>query len=91
MATYYFGIDLDFKHKNDNKILNVRTCIMLIQQISYVMMHYVVSISILNILCISSTIFSFLLDYWFNDIKVTRIQFLGIILGFVGIMTTING
>lgn len=90
LAAYFFGIDLDFKHKNDNKYLNIRTIIMYIQQVSYVMMHYVVSISILNILSISSIIFSFLLDFLINHTRISRTQFWGIILGFTGIIITTN-
>jgi drug/metabolite transporter (DMT)-like permease len=67
-----------------------RTIIIFIQQISYIFMHYVVSISILNILSLSSIIFSFLLDYYLYDSKITKNQILGIIIGYLGIIITTN-
>ena len=90
ITAQYFGIDTDFKYKKDNKYLMIRAGIIFIQQIAYIFMHYVVSISILNILNISSVIFSFLIDYLINHTQITKKQFWGIVFGFTGIILTVN-
>jgi drug/metabolite transporter (DMT)-like permease len=84
-------MDLDFKSASNNKYLMMRNMIMLVNQISYGAMHYVVSMPVINILNISGSIFVFVLDYFIHGVQVNKKQLIGMVLGFLGVILTVNG
>jgi drug/metabolite transporter (DMT)-like permease len=87
----YLGLDVDFKGARNNKYLIIRSLIMLINQIAYTAMHYVVSVPVINILNISGSIFAFIVDYLMYGTPIHREQILGMLVGFVGVAVTVNG
>lgn len=87
----YLGLDVDFKGARNNKYLIIRSLIMLVNQIAYTSMHYVVSVPVINILNISGSIFAFIVDYFMYGTPIHKEQMLGIIIGFLGVAVTVNG
>jgi len=69
----------------------MRNIIMLVQQMAYTAMHYVVSLPVLNILSISGSIFVFVLDYFLHGVKISGKQLVGIVAGILGVLVTVNG
>ena len=95
-VTHYFlarflGLDLDFKGIKNNKYLFLRNGIMLVNQIAYTFMHFVVPLPVINILNISGSIFAFLCDYWLYGTKIHAMQIPGILAGCLGVVVTVNG
>lgn len=94
--THYFllrwmGVDLDFKGSRNNKWLLARATAMLINQICFTAMHYVVPLPVINILNISGSLCVFILDYLLYGIPIHRGQVPGIIAGCVGVILTASG
>lgn len=87
----FLGIDLDVRGTHNNKYLFIRNTIMLVNQIAYTGMHFVVPLPIINILNISGSIFAFICDYLLYGTKIYPMQIPGIIVGFVGVIVTVNG
>jgi drug/metabolite transporter (DMT)-like permease len=95
-VTHYFvlrwmGLDLDFKGSKNNKWLLVRSAAMLINQICYTVMHYVVPLPVINILNISGSLCVFILDYLLYGIPIHRGQVPGIIAGCLGVAFAASG
>ena len=87
----YLGMEVDFKGIRNNKYLFLRSMIMLVNQIAYTAMHYVVSLPTINILNISGSIFAFVIDYFMYGTKINPQQIPGIIAGCLGVAVTVNG
>ena len=87
----YLGLDVDFKGVRNNKYLAIRNLIMLVNQIAYTSMHYVVPVPIINILNISGSIFAFIVDNIMYGTPIHKEQILGIVVGFLGVAVTVNG
>jgi drug/metabolite transporter (DMT)-like permease len=87
----FLGMDLDFKDAHNNKYLLIRNAIMIVNQIAYTAMHFVVPIPVINILNISGSIFAFLCDYLLYGTPLHKEQVPGIIAGCLGVAVTVNG
>lgn len=87
----FLGMDVDFKGVRNNKYLLIRNIIMIINQIAYTAMHYVVPLPVINILNISGSIFAFVFDYALYGSKIHAEQIPGIIAGCIGVVVTVNG
>ncbi len=87
----YLGISLDFKSSYDLKYLNVRNGLILIHQIIYTGMYFVLSFPLNNSICITGPLFVFVIDYYLNGITINKSQAIGIAVGFIGIFLNING
>lgn len=64
---------------------------MIINQIAYTAMHYVVPLPVINILNISGSIFAFLIDYLMYGTEIHKEQIPGILAGCAGVIVTVNG
>lgn len=84
------GIDLDFKSTHDFKYLVVRNTAMLIHQLCYAGMYFVVSLPVNNTILMSGPLFVFLIDYYLNGITINKKQAVGIVLGIMGVVLTVN-
>jgi drug/metabolite transporter (DMT)-like permease len=87
----YLGLDVDFKGARNSKYLIIRSLIMLVNQIAYTSMHYVVPVPVINILNISGSIFAFIVDYLMYGTPIHKEQIMGIVVGFLGVAVTVNG
>lgn len=87
----FLGIDLDVRGNRNNKYLLLRNGIMLVNQVAYTFMHFVVPLPVINILNISGSIFAFLCDYWLYGTKIHSMQIPGILAGCFGVVVTVNG
>lgn len=87
----WLGMEVDFKGRRNNKYLLMRSMIMLVNQIAYTAMHYVVSLPTINILNISGSIFAFVIDYLLYGTKIHPQQVPGIVAGCLGVAVTVNG
>lgn len=87
----FLGMDLDFKSSRNNKYLIIRNVIMLVNQITYTAMHYVVPLPVINILNISGSIFAFVVDYALYGTVINRRQVVGFAIGCLGLMLTVGG
>lgn len=85
------GIDLDFKSKHDFKYLMIRNTIMIFHQLCFTGMHFVVSLSVNNTIAMSGPLFVFVIDYYINGITINKKQAVGIFLGILGVILTVNG
>lgn len=64
---------------------------MVINQLAYTAMHYIVPLPVINILNISGSIFAFVCDYLLYGTKIDKMQIPGIIIGFLGVIVTALG
>jgi drug/metabolite transporter (DMT)-like permease len=64
---------------------------MVFHQLVYTSMYYVLSFTILNTIAATGPLFVFVLDYFMNSVEINRKQFIGIVLGLMGVLLTING
>jgi len=87
----WFGMGVDFKSKTDIKYLLIRNTIMVLHQLYYAAMQFVVSMPIINIITLSGPLFVFIIDYLINGITINRKQFMGIVCGIAGVIAVING
>lgn len=87
----YLGISLDFKSSYDIKHLNIRNVLIIIHQIIYTGMYFVLSFPLNNSISITGPLFVFVIDYYLNGVTINRNQIIGIIIGFTGIFLNING
>lgn len=85
------GISLDFKSKRDIKYLLIRSTLIGIHQIVYTGMHFVLSYPLINSITITGPLFVFIIDYYINGITITKMQVIGIAIGFIGVLINING
>ena len=86
-----FGLSLDFGSREDLKWLLFRNTVMVVQQLFYTWMYFVIPYPIVNGIFLSGPLFVFILDYYINGVTVNRSQIYGIIVGFFGVMLVING
>jgi len=63
-----FGISLDFKSKDDLKYLLIRNSIIVVHQLIYSGMYFVVSYPVLNTINLIGPISVFFLDYFINGV-----------------------
>jgi drug/metabolite transporter (DMT)-like permease len=87
----FFGISLDFKSTYDLKYLFIRNSLMVVNQVVYTGMHFVLSFPLINSISITGPLIVFIIDYYLNGVTINRNQVIGIIIGFVGILINING
>ena len=53
--------------------------------------QFYLSLPIVHTICGGGPIFIFIVDYYMNGIKINMKQFLGILIGIIGLILTING
>jgi drug/metabolite transporter (DMT)-like permease len=87
----YFGISIDVPRSADIKIILIRNTITVFQQLLHTYMFYVLSFSLIGTLIVAGPLFVFIIDYLMNSVTVNRKQVIGIILGVLGVIITING
>jgi drug/metabolite transporter (DMT)-like permease len=68
-----------------------RSLIVLIQGLYFAGMQFYLTQPIVQTLNSTGPLFVYLLDYKINNVKVTRTQFIGIIIGIIGVLFTVNG
>jgi drug/metabolite transporter (DMT)-like permease len=88
---HYLNIPLSFKTAYDFKYLLLRNSIFLIQQSIYTAMHYVLSFPLISSISITGPLFLFITDYYINGVTINKVQAVGIIVSFIGILINING
>ena len=86
-----FGIDLDFKSWHDMKYLFIRNSIIIFHQIVYAGLHFILPFPLVNSITITGPLFVFVIDYYINNITITKGQAVGILIGFTGVLINING
>lgn len=69
----------------------IRSSIVLIQGIYYAGIQFYLTQPIVQTLNSTGPLFVFLIDYKVNNVNVTKIQLIGIIIGIIGVLLTVNG
>lgn len=87
----FFGIPLHFKSSRDIKYLLIRNTLVIIHQIVYTGMYFVLSYPLVNSIVITGPLFVFIIDYYVNGVTINNSQAIGIAIGFAGILINING
>jgi drug/metabolite transporter (DMT)-like permease len=87
----YFGVSFNIRDRSDLKYLMIRCILLIIHQYTLTVMHFVLSMSVLNSIGTIGPIFVFLIDYQINGVTINKKQLLGIIGGIFGVLLTING
>lgn len=54
-------------------------------------MYFVVPSPIINVISLTGPLFVFILDYYLNGVAINSKQLYGIIIGFSGVLLTVNG
>jgi drug/metabolite transporter (DMT)-like permease len=86
-----FGIDLDFRSWHDIKYLFIRNSLIIFHQIVYAGLHFILPFPLVNSIIITGPLFVFVIDYYINNITITKGQAVGILIGFAGVLINING
>ena len=87
----YLNIPLSFKTARDFKYLMIRNSLFFIQQLIYTAMHYVLSFPLISSISITGPLFLFITDYYINGVTINKVQAVGIVVSFIGIIINING
>lgn len=57
----------------------------------FTLAHFYLTQPIVQTINISGFLFVFLLDYFINHVTITKKQFIGVVLGVIGVLLTVNG
>ncbi len=87
----YFNLDLTYKNPHNFKILMLRNLFTCVQAFIYTLVHFYLPQPIVQTLNSTGPLFVFLLDYILNNVKISKNQLIGVILGVCGVILTING
>lgn len=87
----FFGIDLDFRSSHDIKYLFIRNSLIIFHQLVYAGLHFILPFPLVNSITITGPLFVFVIDYYINNITITKSQAFGILIGFTGVLINING
>jgi len=82
---------VDFISGTDIKYLLIRNTIIVLHQLYYSAMQFVVTMPIVNIIALSGPLFVFIIDYFINGVTINKKQLMGIVFGMLGVITVING
>ncbi len=88
---YYYKIDISFKNPKGLYLLILRNTIMSSNALAMGLAYYYLPQPVLQTINSLGPINVLIMDYYLNGVTVTRTQFYGILLGFVGAVITING
>lgn len=86
-----FGIDLDYKNSHDLKYLFLRNSLIIFHQLVYAGLYFILPFPLVNSITITGPLFVFVIDYYINNITITKGQAVGILIGFTGVLVNING
>lgn len=84
-------IDILYKDPNNFKILFIRNFNITIQSIIFTIAQYYLTQPIISTINNTGPLIVFILDYFINNVTITKKQFYGVICGIIGVVLTING
>jgi len=91
MISRYLHMDIEYKDPSNFRILFIRNFCVTIQSIVYTVAQYYLPQPILQTIHTTGALFVFIIDYKINHVTITKKQFIGVMLGVVGVLLTING
>ncbi len=87
----YFSIDITYQSPHNFRVLFLRNLIITFQGIAYTIVQFYLTQPIIQTLNSTGPLFIFIMDYKINGVEITRKQFVGVLLGTVGVLLTVNG
>lgn len=90
LACRLAGFEIDFKDPYTFKLQCLRSSIMIVHTYIVGFSQFVLPIPIVHTINVSGIIFTFVIDYILNGVKINKHQLIGIIIALVGLFLTVN-
>jgi len=84
-------MDIDYRDPDNFRILFIRNLCVTIQSIAYTLCQFYLPQPILQTLNTTGPLFIFIVDYKINNVTITKKQFMGVMIGVLGVLLTVNG
>ena len=87
----YYKFNVDFKNPSNIYWLNLKNLLAVINTLNIAYSQFVIPLPVVHTISASGNLYILFWDYYIYGNKISKIQFKGVIIAFLGVLLTVNG